>query len=980
MDMSNETLYYKALEKLSYNTLGSSDFEKISRILIKFIFKEYDFKPSEGGRGTQDGGYDGYDQNKRAKLACSLEKDYRGKIKNEIEKSKENGDLELFYLSNQKISEIEKNQMKADPTNKDIKLFIFGIDKLSREIENLFQNQNNPELYDLLGLSFLKVGELYRRCDAKIIDVEYNGKTYKKRTIINNKANTEIKISENPLLDFILSCCSEGSIHSFKHIVLCGIGYLGKSFLMKKTFNTLIDEFSDTKNRFKYKFLPFILFYELKYYTQGSIISVIKNSIDPLFVFLDGLDELSEDAKIFLNNEIQNILRDNKYVRFIISGRNSSFIDLDIFSISNQLYLEKYLDPYDTELYNLMLEYKDTPIADLLPIPTYRNFILSKKISKNSKLEEFYTLLVKENLMKDKKKSDYSNKKTSRKTSFDVIDVIIEKLSEFCYELFIEKRNVFTECELKEKFSNDEYFILFMNSSIVDYKDENEISFISNFYFEYFVCNVLLTKNIKTIIQIFFTREKIKIPLIDILILFINCAKTKSKKMYESVMKKMLNNNIVCILLSEFDSIADNERYNYFISIFEKYKKDNRHIYYHRSGQMYGPLKNIDNMALRMQQLLLDNHKTKAATFLSSEITNFLKTPKKENILSFSNAVILLNPFIKNLWLEKEQTILKKISLSLIKFFIYNDLSTELKGLLSEEFIFDWYNKYNWTAGWEQKEWKLFYKNISGNAYKPLSEITSDREFVIKFNIFLNFHSDSSVKPLLFPVLRYIMKNKCNDNRDMASTVPEIITDDYDISVMQIDYRIYTLLKILKEIKLNVSEVLDLLLFAIKNNLYKQVKNMYSNLIEVLEEKLYNNISLLEDKDYINFFEYYLNINEYEFDDRLFKVNQTKEIESLKEFFVNELLNKNTEKLGTWRFLCKLINFTNIKHSLKYLREIKKKSSKSIYEYVVRCIFNTEYHILNKHKFINSEYNILFKKEIIKKTERKKYLKIEKKI
>jgi hypothetical protein len=184
--MSDESIYCAALTRLSFITSGSADFEKIARILIKFIYPEYDFNPPEGGLGTKDGGYDGYDPIKKAKLACSLNKDYEIKIKSEVEKSKKNGDKQLFYFSNQIIPEVEKNRIKTEYVKDGIELIICGIDILSKETNDLFQIQSNPELYDLLCLSSLKVGERYRRGDVKPFNIEYNGNKYKKQVIIND--------------------------------------------------------------------------------------------------------------------------------------------------------------------------------------------------------------------------------------------------------------------------------------------------------------------------------------------------------------------------------------------------------------------------------------------------------------------------------------------------------------------------------------------------------------------------------------------------------------------------------------------------------------------------------------------------------------------------------------------------------------------------------------------------------------------------
>lgn len=984
--MSDESLYFSALARLSSITSGSTDFEKICHVLIKLMYPEYDFKVPEGGRGTQDSGHDGFDPIRKAKLACSLEKNYKAKIYDEIKKSKKNGDLELFYLSNQPISDPEKTQIKSDPANNGIELIISGIDELSREIEHHFRNQNDVELYDLLQLSSLKNGECYNRGDVKILDLTYNGNLYKKRVVINdsskygiNNIYTETKISENPLLDIMLSYCLKNGIEYTKNIILCGIGYLGKTLLMKMAFNALIKEFSAKDSYSKYQYIPYIQFYELKYYYQDLINGNIKNNIDPIFIFLDGLDELNESKRIHLNSEIQNILTNNNRVRFIISGRNASFVGLEIFLSSYQLYLEKYQDPEDLELMQLMEEYKGTPIADLLPIPTYRNFVIERRISKDSRLEEFYKLLVKDNLMKDKGREDHSKEISPRMSSNIDIDKIIEKISEFCYKLFIAKRIVFAEAELQEYMANEDHFIFVVNSSIIDYFNESNISFISNFYYEYFVSNALLTKDKKTIIQIFFVRGKLQIPLIDIFMLFLNCAKTKSKLLYNFIIKNAIKDSVVYILLCEFDSLTNGDRYKYYTSIFANFKKENRTIYYGRFRQPYGPLKNIDNMARRMQQLLSNSHRTDGINFLKDNINNYLRHPSKEETLSFGNAVILLIPFVNDLWPEKEQMILKELSLPLIKFFMYNSLSEELKNLLSERFILDWYKMYNWTSGWQQKEWEIFLENVFGNICRLYSEITNNYEYRMKVDIFENYYDDDYIKPLLMPILRYRFKNYYYNGHGMASVVPEMITDDYETPMVQSDEHAYILSHLLKKIELNLSEILNLLIFTMEEGLYADIKDTFDSPITILEEELYKKLISLENKDYENFSQYYFGTDEFGFDNRLFQGKQTTQIEQLKIFLVNEVITRNITKWGVGNFLQKLINLSVSDRSLECLHLIKEKMAKGIYADVIYCIFNDSSHILNNSELIASEYQAIFAEEIIKKAKREKNLELIKK-
>jgi hypothetical protein len=939
------------------------------------MYPSYNFRIPEGGQGTKDGGYDGRDSSKNAKLACSIEKDYEKKINKEVTKSQKNGDLEIIYFSNQIISEPDKLRIEKEIASKDIKLYISGIDELSKKIDEYLESHHNDKLCDLLKLSFLTAGECYRRKKVKPFNDINIDKPYKKKVVVIDKIlygdYSETLTSDNPLLDFILLCLSKDSKYIFNNISLCGIGYLGKSYLMKSTFNYLINEFSDENNCKKYKFLPFIHFCELKYYSKGDIKDAIKNNIDPLFIFLDGLDELSESRKIELNSEIHNILNINTRTNFIIFGRKSSFTDIGVFSNSSQIYLEKYIDDDDIELKELIDEYKNTPLEDLLPIPMYRNYVLEKRIHKNTDVNDLYSLLVRDNFKKDKERRDYSEKKSSRTTSEDIIDDILKSMSEFCYNLFINNKNIFSELELKNHFKNDEHFIFIIYSSIIDYQDENHISFVSNFYFEYFVSNALLTKKREIIIESFFLKDKLYIPRIDILMIFLNIVKSKSIEEYKYILENIKKESFANILLCEFDIIPDEERYNYFELIFSEYKNKNFRIYYGRFRQTYGALKNIDNMAQRMQLLLPNKYKINAVNFLKEEIINFLNHPTKKDIISFGNAVILLIPFIKNLWAEAERAVLKELSIKLIRFFIYDSLSQELNNTISERFIFDWYQDFKWTADWIQNDWEQFYKNISGNFCSLYSEIDDEKEFISKYNIFRISYKEN--KPLLFPIIRYVIKNKYIDGRDMAGIVPETLTDDYETPAIKIDYKIDKLMHLLKKIDINISEILDVLNYAIESNVYNLVKDSYnSNLIEHFEEILYKNIHLINEEDFDKFAKYYFGICEYDFDSRLFPENEKVLFINLAEFLIHEIINKKLYKWNISFFIHRLINFTDINYSIQHLNLIHERIPKDIYTKTIDYIYNNPKHILHNNEIITSEYKSLFKEEIKIKVEKDK--------
>jgi hypothetical protein len=972
--MSNDNIYYNILKRLNDEISGSPDFEKIGRIIAKFMYPEYDFRIPEGGQGTKDGGYDGRDPIKRAKLACSTQKDYKEKIKSEVGKSKENGDLEIIYFSNQPIPEPIKLGIEKEIANENIKLYISGIDELSRKIDEYLKWHNDIELYDLLKVSSFKAGECYRRGDVKLLNVINIDKPYKKKIIINKRNSygscSEEMISDNPLLDFVLLCLSNGSKYIFSNISMSGIGYLGKSYLMESTFNCLVNEFSNKNNYSKYKYIPYIQFCKLKYYSKGMVKDLVKNNIDPFLIFLDGLDELSEVTKIDLNSEIHNILNISTQINFVISGRNSSFADFEIYANSFQLNLVKFINYDDIELMRLIDEYKNTPLEELLPIPMYRNYVLEKRIPKNTNVNDLHRLLVRDNFKKDKERRDHSNKITSRTTSEETIDIIINSLSEFCYDLFSNDERVFNEHELKKHFTNNEHFIFIIYSSIIDYHDENHISFISNYYFEYFVSSVLLTKKTGKIIEYFFLRGKIYIPNIDILMMLLKMAKTNSFLKYKYIIEKIKKESVVNILLSEFDSISDEERYKYFKLIFFEYKKKNFWIYYGRFNQMYGALKNIDNMVQKMQLLLPNKYKLDTVNFLKNEIINFIKHPTKRYIQSFGNAVSLLIPFIPELWSDSEKFILKEISVGLIKFFIYNNFSQRINNILSERFIFEWYHDFEWTTSWVQNDWEQLYKNISGKSCNLFSEISDEIELKIKYNIFRISYKNN--KLLLFPIIRYFLKNKYKEGCGVASFVSETLTDDNDVPMIKTDDRIYELRRLIEKIDIGISEILDILNYTIENNVYKLVKDSYNNPVKYFEEILYNNIHLIKEEDFNKFAKYYFGIYEYDFDNRLLSKNEHVIFLNLAKFLIQEIINRGFSKWNTGFFLHRLINFKDPNHSIKYLNFIHKNMSEGIYTNTIYYIFNNPKHILNNNEFIISEYNLLFKDAIEKKAEKDK--------
>jgi hypothetical protein len=973
--MSNETLYFAALNRLSFVTSGSTDFDKISRILIKSMYPDYDFKPSEGGHGTRDGGYDGHDYFKRAKLACSLQEDYKVKIKDEVEKSKKHGDLQLFYFSNQPIPEDVKNQIKENPDNKGIELFIFGIDELSREIETYFQKENNDAcLYDLLALSSFRNGERYRRGDVQKLPIDYDGSLYpKKISIIENSddkmgiSNEIVLVDENPLFVYIHQMLCENNWTTFPNIFLSGIGYIGKTFIYRLTFNQLIDVFSVEENHFKYNCLPFLQSLDLKYYAENSIISKILNPVDPLLMFLDGLDEITPSNRIVLAKEISRTISTYPKVRFIISGRDSSYAELsgNLYSVQT-LRIEKYVDPDDTDLIRILTEYNATPIVDLLPIPLYRNFIKERSKYHFKSFADFIKTLIEENLQKDSLRNNYALNNSRRATPNIALDMIISKLSNFCLNLFYNHSNIFTEDILRTLFQEDSAFFFILQSSIIDYKNSEHISFVSNFYYEYFAANGATKVNLFKSIRLFIRRNKIIISRLDVFVVFLKLLFSFSLLKYHFIQRTALYCSVEFTLACEFETFSDITRYYYFKKIFRNYNFRKKFIYYGRFRAEYGLLKNIGNMAQKMQELLPATARDKALAILLTQIRRYLKAPDDDNAIAFANCITLLTPYIESLWELKQQHAIQKISIPLLKFFLYNGYAINIKNMLSYRTILMWYKQFAWAEDWEQKDWNNFINEIAGLDKTLDCEIQSDKEFALKITLFAYFHETKGLSTLLKPLLFYAIKENKPVSVGKTQEIPAVIADKDTLPVMQIDYDLWGFYNILNNIDIPFELILELLVYIAKNNLKDINHGIHDDPIKILETQFYDKIEQLAEKHYQDFSDYFLRKETLIDMEQFFKKTKEQHFDSLKIYLIEKVCSPNM-KISRWiieRLLSELLDLHDVNQAERQLKNLKDRFSqeenRGVYAGIIYETFHNQQHILNKNTIVQNEYNTLF--------------------
>jgi hypothetical protein len=986
--MGNESIYRIILKGLSDKISGASDFEKICRILIKYIYPCYSFDISEGGRGTQDGGYDGRDIQNNIKLACSIEKTYKQKILEEIEKSKKNKDTRIIFMSNQLIPEREKQDICRQCKEKNsIEMEIFGIDFLSRKIESYLNEHPDVELGNLLGLSIFITGERYNRGEITALDTEKIDVLYETKITINDRNNHADStllacndiIGENPLMDYIISKLQEDTFTDFDNILLSGIGGIGKSLLMKLTYNKLVDEFSDSANHSKYSSIPYIQFQDLKYYHIGILKEKIKNNIECFMFFLDGLDEIPESTKTILSKEIHNIISENRKIKFVIAGRNASFFDIGDID-GKRLQIKKHIGDNDVEFYNILNRFEGTSIADLLPVPIYRNFIRNHPDLQFNNIDELYAALIKDKLESDKAKFDYSHGNTSRMPSVVNMLEVMKKLSYFCLNLFLERRNVFSESELKTSIG-DSYFLFILHSSIIDYNDEENINFISNFYYEYFVANAFCEAERKEIVSAFFLRRKIDISKLDIFVIFLNQAKSKNRKMYDFVIKKAMRDNIAYFLLCDFESLPDDDRYEAFIKILKTYNTKKEWIYYGRSSPSYSPLKNIDNMAQKMQELLPVSKQDMIIGFMAKNISKYLEHPNESKAIEFANNLTLLIPWTKNLWLPEQQKILQGISVPLIRFLIYHKYADQLplKDILSYHLIFQcWYKDCGWTNKWGETSWLEFMKNLSYRNYTLESEIIDKKEFIINLECFNNFYNNLLLRPLMVPLIKYALSYRFKDAGRMVHTLSDTLDDD-ELQPIEFDHEAYTLFDIAKKMEMTIAEILNVILHAMNSDRYEIIKDEINSPVKTLENKLFSNLENIPDECFEQFRKYFFNFKKHYFDKnilkKLFELNNTEQIEKLKIYLLGHIL-RNETTVHSWiieQLLAGLINLNKKNKALNCLNKIKQAyqdNNIGIYKGVIYYINSDNSHIINKE--IEDEYKNIFAEQIRLEEERKK--------
>lgn len=908
----------------------------------------------------------------------------KSKIKNVIKETKKRYPnlTILYFYSNQdwtavqtalvdKKTEAQKD-LEKEATANGIKIEWRTKSFFESEFVTIENSNITQYFFDNYTNEYYKKIKTLEVVDVKLLD----SKIFPTALYIENQEKP--LIGRNILSNYVLNELNSKDIQDFSNIFIKGVPGIGKSTEMKIAYNDLLRKCSSENCYKEFQFLPTPYFFELKNYQKGCFdINEKENTL----LFLDGIDEISNQDLMSFIKELKNLKSKNPSIRFVISGRDGAFIS-EMQAIAHiNIRLSFYID---SDLQNLIYKFKGTVFEPFIGIPFYRNFLINQNYRDIKTYHDFIKNLIISRLEDDKYKHDRSENIISSISNGINLDNLQKKLAKFSNSLFKLNRKNFSTEDLKHYFNETELWFI-LKSSLLDFKDENNISFYSNIYYEYFLALYYSTQS-KTIIEknFFLPTGRVIVQYVNIIAILMNIIPNKTK-IYDKLSKKLKNETCAYILLTDYILLPSNERYTFYKEILKEFNTSKNIIYYTRFTKSNNLLKNIDSLSDSMHKLLPEEFYEEAVKLHCDTIKNFLRNPTIEDITTFENAVISLGVHDK-FWKEKQYSLLKEVAVPLIRFFRENEIAMKMKGLLSEDIILSWYEDYGWTAEWKDEEWKLFFKQITKNESDDFYSFKSEDEFRLKLKFFIHFHKNIYIRSLIVPLAVKILGRK-DIVEDGASFVPSTLDDDFYTPTIHFDNDISYFTFTIENYEISISDILYILNSVgcdyIHHNTVYQLEELYRKITSQLE----NRITQLSDEtlpEFYKFFTKYINIDDgmyiSDFNKYIKLLNDNQKIK-LFDLLLNDLIkNKNWQKL--WMLhqsIVILLDIQNIKQAC--LLSDKLKDLDRCYG---ECIANIYVGKLDKHPLYETaltQYPILYP-ETVKKEEKRqsRLLEIETKI
>lgn len=786
---------------------------------------------------------------------------------------------------------------------------------------------------------------------------------YKKKLI--DEDNNTVTVGIEEFKRVIINLIQENKWEYLSNISLHGISGIGKSLELRKLYNELVD--MNNKGSLKEKCIP--IFINLDHYTH-TIFNFITNN-EKYLIFIDGFDEIVDVLLIRIQKHLMEILSLYSNVRIIISIRNKILID----EFEKQLHmhsfiLQRYIETDDVNNSDL----SKVIINDLGSIPINKNI---ENLRNNTNYNECLRSLLNATLLEDKRRFDNSLNITYRRKDLSKINLYVTEqyLKKIAFYQVTHNKTFITESELYNIVENKEQFEFILKSSLFEYNELNHISFISVLYLFYYCSLYIVNLPFSRIKNLFFTSYgKIKEQRVKAIQYILNFIDYNSK-LYNLIIARIKNETTAYILLTNYNKLQPIERINFYKSIIEEFDKNTKIIYYARFIQTHDLLENIDSLSNSMHNLLPEEYYDEAVKLHCDTINNFLQNPTVEDITTFENAVILLGVHDK-FWKEKQYPLLKEVAVPLIRFFRENEISKKMKGLLSEDIILSWYEDYNWTNNWADKEWLAFVKEITNIENDDLVNLESEIDFRIKLKLFNHFHSNISIRKLLVPLTIKILENK-NFSSGEAAFVPNSLDDDFETPAIHFDNDISYFSYTIKTYEIPISDLLYILNsidcnYAHHNTAY-QLEELYKDLLNSFKD----NISKIK-KDEIpalyTLFKKYINTDEGIFIsdfNAYIKLLSDNQKEILFDLLLFDL-KQNTNWQTLWMLHNSIVILLDIKNKNKAIALCKKlKGMDRVYGECIADIYipNLKEHPL--YELSKKEYPLLFPQTVKKEKEHK---------
>ncbi|MBL0953575.1 MAG: hypothetical protein IBJ01_02280, partial [Leptospira sp.] len=341
--MNIELLIRYALETLNDRRNGDTFFDILcSEVIRKKI--DPDFYPATGLDAGGDGGIDGWSETQQGKIkyAFSINKQWKKKLREEIENANRHKFKMLRFFTNQSIPErIKKSESEAE---KKISLEIFDLENL---VEIINKNQELGSILDLPSLeNAIRIDYLQKNYQSKISAKEI--RTYLQRNIYEISSKNR-EISSKSIIEY------SRNLPEFT-ILEARAGY-GKTLCLISLHQAILNNNTEVK-------IPPV-FVALRDYTIGKLKDMIETGmasggdyqVKDALLFLDGFDEVSETDRPTLVKEINQITIQSPYIRKVILSVRENTYDSSQFTNNDwQAVKFIYLQPLDNEDIQYLLD------------------------------------------------------------------------------------------------------------------------------------------------------------------------------------------------------------------------------------------------------------------------------------------------------------------------------------------------------------------------------------------------------------------------------------------------------------------------------------------------------------------------------------------------------------------------------------------------------------------------------------------------